>query len=358
MLPATVDLTTAPANLPLIQPAAIIRVDPDWAGAWTVAGDLDGDGQAEIVQARIDEHDDTHAVVAVTVYRQDGTVLWRWGKPAAGVAALHSDVPCQVHDWDGDGRPEVVIGTRSQVISLDGATGRERSAWATPSPDAVDCLVFARLSGGQRDDLLIKTRYNRIWAYSADGHLLWEVAEPGGQRTAHQPLVIDIDDDGRDEVLAGYTLLGSDGQPRWSLDAAGLGLGHGHLDCARVLRSGVTPADWRLVLTCCGDSQLLCIDGTGRVIWRHTGRHFESLTIADFAGLGEPQVLVDIDHTPGGAAPLEVYGADGAARLVLNTSYGRFHPVLNWGDDSAPCIVACEDRLLVSGVDEIGRAHV
>ncbi|MBI5835462.1 MAG: VCBS repeat-containing protein [Armatimonadetes bacterium] len=351
MLPAIVDLTTAPANLPLIQPAAIIRVEPAWAGAWTTAGDVDGDGRAEIVQARIDERDDTHAVVAVSVYRQDGTVLWRWGNPAAGVAALHSDVPCQVHDWNRDGRPEVVVGTRTAVITLDGASGHELERFATPGPDAVDCLVFARLSGAERDDLLIKTRYQRLWAYTAAGRLLWTINEPGGQRTAHQPLVFDLDGDGRDEVLAGYELLGHDGQVRWTLDVASLSLGRGHLDCARVMRTGATPADWRLVLTCCGDQQLLCMDGAGKVIWRQTGRHFESLHLADFAGLGEGQILVDIDHTERSRAPMEVYAADGTTRVVLNTTYGRFHPVLTWGDDPTPRLVACEDRLLVSGAD-------
>lgn len=351
MLPLSVDLTAASADLPLIQPAAIIRVEPDWAGAWTTAGDLDGDGRAELVQVRIDEHDDTHAVVAVSVYRHDGTVLWRWGDPSSGVAALHSDVPCQVHDWDLDGRPEVVVGTRTHVVRLDGASGRELQRFATPGPDAVDCLIFARLSGGPRDDLLLKTRYQRLWAYTADGEQLWESVEPGGWRTAHQPLVLDLDGDGRDELLAGYALLDHDGRLLWRLDGEALGLGRGHLDCARVLRRGATAAGWRLVLTCCGDQQLLCIDGSGKVIWRARGRHFESLHLADFAGLGEPQILVDIDHTERRRAPLEVYDADGAPRVVLNTTYGRFHPVLTWGDDPTPRVVACEDRLLVSGAD-------
>ncbi|MCC7493200.1 MAG: hypothetical protein IT204_12660 [Fimbriimonadaceae bacterium] len=349
MLPLTVDLTAAPADLPAIAPTVCLAVDPAWAGAWTTAGDLDGDGRAELVQARIDEHQDTHAVVAVSVYRLDGTLLWRWGDPTPGVAALHSDVPCQVHDWDRDGRPEVVIGTRTHVIALDGRSGAELQRWPTPGPDAVDCLTFANFSGGPRDDLLLKTRYQRLWAYTAAGELLWEVTQPGGSRTAHQALPLDLDGDGRDELLAGYAVLDHDGSLLWRLETAALGLGRGHLDCARVLRRGATPAAWRLLLTCCGDHQLLCVDGRGELLWRQTGRHFESLHLADFAGRGEPQILVDIDHTEPRRAPLEVYAADGTPRVVLNTVYSRFHPVLTWGDDPTPRLVACEDRLLVDG---------
>jgi rhamnogalacturonan endolyase len=58
-------------------------------------------------------------------------------------------------------------------------------------------LVFADLSGkGRPTDVLVKTRYRRIWAYDQGGELLWNVTDPGGFRTAHQARPIDIDGDG------------------------------------------------------------------------------------------------------------------------------------------------------------------
>ncbi len=344
------DLTTCDrASLPIIEPDAIVHVDPQQAGAWTVAGDLDGDGVAELVQVRLWESNDTHAIASVFACRLDGKEMWRWGQPSEGVAALHSDAPCQVHDWDRDGRQEVVIVTRTHVIALDGATGVEKWRFATPGPDAADCIVFARLSGGACDDILIKTRYHRIWAYTRTGELLWHAQDPGGMRTSHQPFVLDIDGDGRDEVIAGYALLDHDGHLVWKLDAS-LGLGGGHLDCVRVLRRGPSPQDWRLVMTCCADFVLLCIDGNGRAVWQHRGLHFESICVGRLgSGQGE-QFVVDIDHAPKGDSPIHAYDFEGVKLGEFNTVYSRQHPLVAWGESGIDRVVACEDRLLVDGL--------
>ena len=118
-------------------------------------------------------------------------------------------------DRNGDGRNEVVLCTKGFLVELDGATGQELRRIPIPE-EATDCLVFCNLSGGKNPtEVLVKDRYHQIWAYDLTGRLIWTVKDPGGFRTAHQPRPIDINGDGRDEIMAGYALLNPDGSVRW-----------------------------------------------------------------------------------------------------------------------------------------------
>lgn len=330
---------------PIVKAWKRVLLDPEYGGHWVVTGDVDGDGVADVVSARNFNRNDVHYTSTAVAQRLDGSVIWRWGDPAVGRRKWHHDVACQIHDWDGDGRNEVVLATKGSLVELDGSSGAERRSIPLPS-DATDCLVFANLSGGPRaSDVLVKTRYTRIWAYSREGKLLWTVENPGGFRTAHQPRPIDIDGDGRHEILAGYALLNPDGSIRWTYESRAVNQGRGHLDCARVLRRGDTPADWRLVLTCCGADNLACIDGNGQVVWERSGHHFESIqTGRVFPDLPGPQILVDIDHRPKGQSPLWVFDAEGVLRGRMMTDYCRHHELLDWTGDGLDEIILADAR--------------
>lgn len=336
---------------PRIKPCRRVVLDPRYGGHWVVTGDVDGDGNADVVSAENVNRGDVHYTSTAVAQRLDGTVIWQWGDPDIGRKAWHHDVACQIHDWDGDGQNEVVLCTQGFLVELDGATGRQRRRWAIP-PQATDCLVFADLSGcGWARDVLVKTRYDQIWAFDYDGKLRWTSKSPGGSRTAHQPRPIDIDRDGKDEIMAGYAMLNSDGSLRWKYQSQVVDQDRGHLDCVRVLRRGATPADWRLVLTCCGAENIACIDGQGRVIWERPGHHFESIQVGPIfpdptrrvkPRLRELQILVDIDHRPRGESPLWVLDADGQKRGQIMTDYCRHHALLDWTGDGYDEIVLAD----------------
>jgi hypothetical protein len=321
-------------EVPLIQPWKIVSLDREYGGHWVVAGDVDGDGEAEIVSAENFNKDDVHYTSTAVAQKLDGTVLWRWGDPAIGRKTWHHDVACQIHDWDGDGNNEVVLCTKGYLVELDGATGRERRRFHIPD-DATDCLVFCNLTGGDRPtDVLVKTRYGQIWAYNRAGDLLWTVADPGGYRTAHQPCPIDLDGDGRDEVMAGYAMLNHDGSVRWVFESKKIDQKRGHLDCARVVRRGKTPEDWRIVLTCCGANNIALVDGNGKVMWEVSGHHFESVDVGRvLPGHPGPHLVVDIDHQPRGNSPIWVLEEEGKVLGRIVTDYSRHHALLDWTGD-------------------------
>jgi hypothetical protein len=327
----------------MIWPWKIVSLDAEYGGQWVVAGDVDSDGRVEIVSSENFNENDVHYTSTAVAQKLDGTVLWKWGNPAIGRKIWHHDVACQIHDWDGDGLNEVVLCTKGYLVELDGASGRQRRKIRI-ADDATDCLVFCNLSGGKiSSDVLVKNRYHQIWAYNKAGTLLWSVKDPGGYRTAHQPRPIDIDGDGRDEIMASYAMLNSDGSVRWVYQSKAVDQKRGHLDCVRIFRRGDKPEDFRLVLTCCGANNIALIDGTGGIIWEVAGQHFESVDVGRvFPGLSGQQIVVDIDHQPLGNSP--VWTLDEKGRLLgrLVTDYSRHHCLLDWTGD---------------GVDEILVAH-
>ncbi|MHC4563431.1 MAG: rhamnogalacturonan lyase family protein [Planctomycetota bacterium] len=337
-------------GVPLIKPWKRIALDPDYAGAWVVAGDVDGDGQVEILSAKNHDVDDIHYTSSVVVHRLDGSVLWRWGDPAEGRNELHHDVACQIYDWDGDGRNQVVIVTKDAVVKLDGATGKEKHRFAIP-PDASDCIVFANLSGGEwASEILLKTRYGQIWAFTREGELLWTIEQPAGYGTAHQPRPMDIDGDGRDEIMAGYALLNADGTIRWDLKATGLPLEPGHLDCVRVFEMGRTPLDCHLALTLCMGYCIAMIDGEGRGIWSVTGHHFESIDVGKVCpDVPGRQVVVDIDHREMGHSPHWVLDDQGNLLGQIITDGSRHHTLVDWHGEGVDSIVLATAAAMFDG---------
>ena len=335
---------------PLVQPWRQFALDPDYSGAWVVAGDLDGDGTVEVVSARNVDRNDVHYTSAAVAQRLDGSVLWRWGDPTVGRKKLHHDVACQIYDWDGDGRPEVVLAAEGALVELDGRTGQERRRFPLPK-DATDCLVFANLFGGPRaTDVLVKTRYTQIWAFDRTGRQLWTVQNPGGYRTSHQPVPIDLDGDGRHEIAAGYAMLNADGSTRWVFQSQRVDQSRGHCDCFRLVRHGQTPAEFRFAMTLCGANAIALLDGNGQVLWELAGEHFESIDVGRIcAGLPGLQLAVDIDHRSWGDGPVWVIDEQGTVQTKIMTDYARHHALLDWTGDGVAEVIVAQPRTLYDG---------
>lgn len=343
----TKDIVQPDPQVPLIQPWKIVHLDPDYGGQWVLAADLDNDGAVDILSSENFNKDDVHYTTTAVAQNLDGSVLWKWGSPEIGRKNWHHDVACQIHDWNGDGKYEVVLCTKGFLVELEGATGRVLRR--IPIPDeATDCLVFCNLSGGSRPtDVFVKDRYHQIWAYNREGKLLWTVKDPAGFRTAHQPRPIDIDGDGLDEIMAGYAMLNSNGSVRWVYKSKQVDQAKGHLDCARVFRQGTSPEDFRIVLTCCGANNIAFIDGNGKVLWEVSGHHFESLDVGRIMpGHAVPDICVDIDHQPYGNSPIWVLDEHGKHLSQLVTDYSRHHCLLDWtGDGIEEILVAHKNGL-------------
>jgi outer membrane protein assembly factor BamB len=221
-----------PDGPPVIEPVVVSRFDTAAAGggARPLFGDVSGDGRLDIVMMQphftADDRFEGALVAALTAYDLEGNLLWQAGQVDPAGRNQGSDIPAQVYDVDGDGDNEVVAvmhpggdtGVEGRFMVFDGRTGELVRDFALPHPQAHDAIVFANLSGGDTArEILLKTRYDHVWALDSDGNLLWE----SDANTGHYPWPYDFDGDGRQEVMVGYHLFGPDGEPLWVYDSEG-----------------------------------------------------------------------------------------------------------------------------------------
>ena len=244
-------------------------------------GDLDGDGQYEVVllwnptNAKDNSQAGYTGNVMLDAYELDGTKLWRIDLGRNIRAGAHYSQP-MLADTNGDGRAELFVKTadgtvdgRGDVIGdpdadwrttdgyilqgpeyltvFDGATGAavdtvdyipERGdveAWGDGYGNRVDRFLasVAHLDGEHPSVVFSRGYYTRavIAAYDFDGENLtnrwvFDSSEPGngdyfGQGN-HNMNVADVDGDQKDEIIYGSATIDDDGTGLYST-----GLGHG-----------------------------------------------------------------------------------------------------------------------------------
>ncbi|MBM3213549.1 hypothetical protein FJZ36_01315 [Candidatus Poribacteria bacterium] len=276
-------------------------------------GDLDGDGELEMLFAQnvpLSGYD-FDGVSCLTAVRLDGRILWQVGTPSDSCGLLTNDVAVQIHDIDGDGREEVIYAKDFQIVVRDGQTGAEKRRVPTPLHGENrtwlkehvyhriigDSLFFCDLEGsGAPRNLVIKDRYNNLWAYDTELEPLWHWSG----NTGHYPYALDVDGDGRDEVLIGYSLLSPDGEGLWTLDGV-----RDHAD--GVAFAPVGPDGSIRALFACSDEGMIWSDLRGRILRHDRPGHAQcchvanldpartGLEVATITFWGEPGIVVTYD---------------------------------------------------------------
>jgi F5/8 type C domain len=209
------------------EPQLIASVDTSagGTGARLLLGDVTGDGRLDIVTMQPDYRaSDTyvgHQVQALTAYDigagPGGTPLWQVGTPDPRVTNNGTDIPAEIYDLDSDGDNEVLAIMQDMFRVFDGRTGTLVREFALPGTEAWDTFIIANLRGlAHPQDIVFKNRYSQVWATDDRGGLLWTHTGT----TGHRPYPHDFDDDGRQELIAGYDFVTPDGQGVWTADMA------------------------------------------------------------------------------------------------------------------------------------------
>lgn len=351
-------------------------------------GDLDGDGQLDMVLAqnvprvRGDAYDMISYLTAMTL---DGRMLWHIGHPSREHALLTNDIPVQIHDIDGDGKNEVVFVKDLKIQVVEGSTGKLKQwAWTPPASKAEDAfdrthgdsLLFVNVSGNKTPrDLLVKDRYNKFWVFDSNLKLLWSAE----CKTGHYPFAYDLDGDGREEIFVGYTLFTPDGRRVWTLDT----VLEDHADAVAAGRWTEDGSGPITVLISGSDEGFVHADTAGQILKHVRVGHAQALGVGkfrpDLSGLqfavgnfwGNPGIVTIFDSQANVLLSLEPthYGnplfpvnwtGDGREFLFLNGDPKEGGLLDGWGrrvvmfpDDGHPVLTAYVANVTGDERDEI-----
>ncbi|MGY5765255.1 rhamnogalacturonan lyase family protein [Brachybacterium sp. DNPG3] len=271
-------------DIPLDKPAGGTTpdgVDFEYRANDVMVGDLDGDGELELVlkwdptNSKDNSQSGYTGNVYLDAYELDGTQLWRIDLGANIRAGAHYSQP-QVFDFDSDGTAEVIVKTADGTVDGEGtvigdadADYRNSAGYILDGPEfltvfegstgrAVDTIDYVPARGtvtdwgdgyGNRVDRFLSATayldgehpsavfargyYTRavLWAVDYDGEQLTErwifdSDDEGNEGYAgqgnHNLSVADVDGDSRDEIVYGAVTIDDDGTGLYTT-----GLGHG-----------------------------------------------------------------------------------------------------------------------------------
>ncbi len=324
-------------------------------------GHLLGDGSWQVVLAQMQRRVSRDAygfISCLTAIDLDGNVLWQLGEPsghADRLGKVSADMPLQVYDIDGDGADEVICGWDFEIRILDGRTGRVKRSVKTPVADQDDegligapygAYAFARLNpdgiricnlrGLPRPrDILIKDRYCRVWALDDELNTLWR--SKSLTNTGHCPLPVDVDGDGKDEVLVGYRLLDSDGTELWHYP-----IEKDHTD--EIVAGRWSPRDREGRFACVSGTQGFFIgDFYGNIIRRDMIGHAQRVSIANYCPEREG-LEIAVTNFWGHQGCIFLYDCDGEPIWELqNGMNGNIIAPVNWDGDGSELILTNAD---------------
>jgi hypothetical protein len=132
-------------------------------------GDVNGDGFGEVAVSVLDTSGPVHAPPEVHVYSgKDGSVLFSIAAPLPSASAICIVRPA--YDFDGDGRPDVLVGVMGAVVAVSGRNGKPLRDWTGPVDEEFGCSVasLGHVGGDRFGDVLVGSPRAGLWSGRVD----------------------------------------------------------------------------------------------------------------------------------------------------------------------------------------------
>ncbi len=249
-------LDTATVRAPdRVEPFLRIKLPGSYRAQKVGVGNFDGDGRLDYLVKQPDFNTDPYQqpgywkrsedTYKLEAYRHDGTFLWRYDMGWAIEEGIWYS-PIVVYDLDGDGRSEVyckagegdpreptghVRSGPEFLVKLDPASGQVVTRLPWPDREGInDYNYYSRnLLGvayldGKRPHLIVQRgtytlikveaydpNLNRVWTWDSSRE-----REKYASQGMHGMHCVDLDDDGRDEIVIGSAVLDDHGRGLWT----------------------------------------------------------------------------------------------------------------------------------------------
>jgi len=297
----------------------------------------------------------------------DGQLLWETPLKVDGVVfSHHTDKGRLIYGFMGERKTDTRVGVTGgvgqsvvsdEMVVIRGGDGEVLARTKIPELDsAVRITAFTIMSGnlsgsGAYDIILREWRSDcgdggiNLWAYDKDLNLLWHnrVNAPYGHGNAVQ--FVDMDSDGRDEVLAGGTLFLPDGNILWVHDReaemAKIPGAH-HYDAVTVIDFSEEPSAEKpdpVAFLMGGSAGVYVVDGmTGRTRMIHRVGHAQGRSIGKVRkDLPAKQVLVACRW--GNMGILNLFSGYGDRLWTIQPDYiGQGASPVAWGNSEEQLI--------------------
>ena len=350
-----------------------INID-SYRGSFVSLGDLNGDGQVDLLLSRMGPHTTPAYVVALDLA---GRKLWELADASVdevGIAGYAREPTCRgiasIYDVDGDGRAEVLTELwrdgKPIFCLVDGASGNVEREIPSPldmsvrrpsgyrSSRPVPMVLIVRANGPDAPPILAfkyeasDTIPGHVFALSPALEPLWHLqTQPTGM--GHIPTVADVDGDGREEIVLGETVVDHDGKILWQHDFGR------HADFTTVADVAPSPGN-EVLLSLCDGGRAFCLAADGSILWQKTGQevpHGQAIWAGDFLDdqAGAEAILLSSGHV---GDFLTVRASDGAplARFQHRSglrAYPDFPIVVDWQSRRVQSLWIPVDRRLVDG---------
>ncbi|MBN2161395.1 MAG: hypothetical protein JW713_00515, partial [Pontiellaceae bacterium] len=259
--------------------------------------DIDGDGRMEFLclqspgiyqsevfnDTRFETPAEMRAIYCLTAITSEGKILWQFGKPCLKFPCPNSHVADQMISCRliaNREKQEIAVLNGKALLILDGPSGAVKRSTEL----VADNYCIVRCIHTRKGNRLLVQNTERGYVPYEYGlpALIYDAANlrliatiPDAVGSGHSPRVLDINDDGDDELLIGFDAYDANGRRLWRVP----GPHRDHVDQLQVGWFG-SPATAMIVYAASADVEAVTLNG--KLLWKRDFGHPQHVVLGDF----------------------------------------------------------------------------